>query len=209
MECVPMSTSIDLEALRAQCAGPGKFEGEEPATPYYYDLSLNGEGESLDSSEDGDGADLFHVEDDERAAFGFDADVTAFLLEWDSQGFVRGTPLTAADVTGVHAEVERRRIDAIRDSFLDSLRIDYHAERGEVSLRLLARCEELGVDEEVYSWDTEAFAEDVDAGFLDVSGIFGGREIQRGPLKRSAIETATMRGDVAAALARAIGEVTQ
>jgi hypothetical protein len=77
---------------------PGKFEGESPATEYFYELMLNSEGETLfaDSGEDYRNeqddacAELFHINAEEAEAFDLPIGHW-FLLCQDSQGFVMGS----------------------------------------------------------------------------------------------------------------------
>jgi hypothetical protein len=74
---------------------PGKFEGEGPETEYYYELMLEGEGETVFGSveyEDESAAEaaLFHVNAEESEAFDLSIGHW-FLLVEDSQGFVIGS----------------------------------------------------------------------------------------------------------------------
>jgi hypothetical protein len=75
---------------------PGKFEGESPATEYFYEQMLNGDGETLwietGESDDFDSpcADLFHINADESEAFNLPIGFW-FMLRYDSQGFVYGS----------------------------------------------------------------------------------------------------------------------
>lgn len=82
---------------------PGKFEGESPATEYFYEQMLNGDGERLyvyggdDDQTEADRADteeasaeLFQVNAEEAEAFGLTCGHWFLLLE-DSQGFVCGS----------------------------------------------------------------------------------------------------------------------
>lgn len=197
--------TIDVDALREECEGPGKFEGEGPATVYFY--GFTGEGEIL--SGDGDEySELISVDDRERAAFGWGPEIVFFLVSEDYYGFVRGEELTAEGAQAAREEAREHRRAMIRENFRSMLRIRWDLrERGEVAFRLVAEDSELGVDVDVYSWDTESAQEDIDGGFLDGSGFFGGREVRSGPLLQSAIETAEARGAVDAALSVALGEV--
>jgi hypothetical protein len=79
---------------------PGKFEGESAATEYFYELMLDGDGETIygDSGDDTadepyqetDCAELFRINADEAEAFDLPIGHW-FLLREDSQGFVYGT----------------------------------------------------------------------------------------------------------------------
>ena len=73
---------------------PGKFEGEQPETEYFYDLMLEGDGETLFPDIDGDicanSAEVFHINADEAEAFNLPIG-HYFLLREDSQGFVYGS----------------------------------------------------------------------------------------------------------------------
>ena len=77
--------SIDIEYWNKVVVdnSPGKFEGEGPATAYFYEALLNGDGESIESG--GFYAELFQTTPHESEEFGLDS----FVLLWeDSQGFV-------------------------------------------------------------------------------------------------------------------------
>ena len=75
--------------------GPGKFEGEGVETAYFYLRLQDGDGESLYSSDNGDGCtDLLDVNEFERALFDFKPEITHFIVAQDSQGFVSGKELT-------------------------------------------------------------------------------------------------------------------
>lgn len=115
-------STIDLVRLLDESDGPGRFEGEPPETLHYWERSMAGEGESLASSDDGSGADVLDVDADEREAFGFGADVVGFLLEWNSAGFVTGTPLTAAEADRVRARAEEERGPAPEDYIISDAR---------------------------------------------------------------------------------------
>lgn len=83
---------IDKDYYDSRVSHPGKFEGEDPATPYFYDQALNGDGETLDWQSDGIGnaADLFcFVDSDEAEAFGLEIG-SAFVIVEMSDGFVIG-----------------------------------------------------------------------------------------------------------------------
>jgi hypothetical protein len=76
---------------------PGKFEGESPATEYFYEQMLNGDGEAIFpygeddiDSDAGYCATLFQVSAEEADAFGLECG-SWFLLREDSQGFAIGT----------------------------------------------------------------------------------------------------------------------
>lgn len=90
----------------------GQFEGEEWFAPYYWNLTMNGEGETIfaDTEEDADetpGADLFHVDAEESDAF----DIVCgrwILVRKDSQGFVIVTDHETRE------EAEKRFADWLR-----------------------------------------------------------------------------------------------
>lgn len=74
---------------------PGKFEGESPASEYFYEQMCEGDGETIYAGGDDDGeggycADLFQVDADEADAFGLTVGHW-FLLCEDSQGFAIGS----------------------------------------------------------------------------------------------------------------------
>lgn len=79
-----------LLAYQNMVKGPGKFEGETAATPYYYELVMNGDGETWMYCDDMDegviGADLFEVSADEEELFGLPIGSWVAIRE-DSQGF--------------------------------------------------------------------------------------------------------------------------
>lgn len=77
----------------------GKFEGETPATEYFYEQMLNADGETIYAASvgaDGAGfedvpcAEVFRIDADEAEAFGLPIGHW-FLLREDSQGFVYGS----------------------------------------------------------------------------------------------------------------------
>jgi len=72
----------------------GKFSGEHISTEYFY--SLMGEGDFICGQDDGNCnyVEIFEVDDEERAAFNFDSNISNFGLRENDQGFVYGTPLT-------------------------------------------------------------------------------------------------------------------
>jgi hypothetical protein len=71
----------------------GKFELENPITPYLYDISLDGDGEEICSQDEGQGiwASKFTLTYDELEHFNLDLpdhDWHELILVEDSQGFV-------------------------------------------------------------------------------------------------------------------------
>ena len=82
---------IDVELFRKMVADstPGKFEGELPETAYFYERMMEGDGED---AYDDEGL-LFDVNDEERAAFGLNAETTQFSLYVSENGFVYGSEL--------------------------------------------------------------------------------------------------------------------
>lgn len=106
-----MEKKIDVADYAARVAGPGKFEGEEPETLYFYERSLEGAGgDVLQAMEDGCGtySELIETTEEERKAFELYSGGEFFLLEEDEQGFVTGCWLTASEGADVRAEAERR-----------------------------------------------------------------------------------------------------
>ena len=74
---------------------PGKFECEPEWVPYYWELSMNGEGEDVSEyDEEGDPVGCFvtrfTVDSEEADAFGLECGATVEIYQ-DSQGFVIGT----------------------------------------------------------------------------------------------------------------------
>ena len=67
---------------------PGKFEGESPATEYFYEQMLCGVDEIITNDCD-EVASLFQIETEEAEAFHLPAE-SYFLLWTDSNGFVYG-----------------------------------------------------------------------------------------------------------------------
>ena len=81
---------IDIEKYRADVSRPGKFEGEQPYAPYFYDAMGNGESHFVGGDpETGEGADeyeLFQVDAEDSEAF--DLPIGAYVVTFeDSQGF--------------------------------------------------------------------------------------------------------------------------
>lgn len=77
--------SIDVEKWEAMVAAstPGRFEGEGPATAYFWDAMMNGDGE-----DDGEGEVLFPTTEEEKAAFDLAGD--HFSIHQSEQGFIYG-----------------------------------------------------------------------------------------------------------------------
>jgi hypothetical protein len=71
----------------------GKFEGETAATEYFYELMLEGDGETViigEEHEPPDSAELFQINAEESEAFNLPIGHW-FLLKEDNQGFVMGS----------------------------------------------------------------------------------------------------------------------
>lgn len=91
--------SIDTSKYTAH-QQPGKFEGEDAATEYFYDQMCNGDGETIWPATIGDAddsgmndepsAELFRIDAEEAEAFGLPIGHW-FLLREDSQGFAIGS----------------------------------------------------------------------------------------------------------------------
>lgn len=73
---------IDVAKYQEQCKGPGKFEGESAACPYFYEQWVNGDGESWFPEIE---VTIFTASVEEQEAFNCLAEVGFFV---DSQGFV-------------------------------------------------------------------------------------------------------------------------
>jgi hypothetical protein len=95
--------SIDTTKYTAH-KSPGKFEGETAATEYFYEQSLEGDGDTIYAEipiadgpddfiydEDAPIATIFHLTSEEIEAFDLPITRRWFLLREDSQGFVYGT----------------------------------------------------------------------------------------------------------------------
>ena len=81
---------IDVEKYRDMVRGPGKFEGEPPEVAYFWEVSLDGDGEIIaDMVNDGFWAAEFIVTPEEASALNLTAG-NVFVLVEDSQGFVSG-----------------------------------------------------------------------------------------------------------------------
>jgi hypothetical protein len=99
---------IDVDRLTAESEGPGKFEGEGPETLHYYERVGDGDGDVVQSCEHGGGSlVILPVDDEERAAFDFAADVVSVALQEDSQGFVTSWTLTAEEERALRVQVEQ------------------------------------------------------------------------------------------------------
>jgi len=85
---------IDVAKFKRRVKGPGKFEGEKPATAYFYDLWLDGDGEAYfpyadEDLDDEPEATLFQIDADEADAFGLE--VGHWYIIWeDGTGFAYG-----------------------------------------------------------------------------------------------------------------------
>lgn len=85
--------TINVADYEATVSGPGKFEGEAPWVPYFYELVMDGYGEAIYpdyDTESGVWGDLFRVSSEEAEAFGLTIGHWV-LLRNDSQGFCYGT----------------------------------------------------------------------------------------------------------------------
>jgi hypothetical protein len=99
---VVRNNTMKIDPTKYASTGPGKFEGEPPATKYFYEQMLNGDGEDINALvptadgpddftyEDGPTASLFHINAEEAEAFDLPIGHW-FLLFEDSQGFVYGS----------------------------------------------------------------------------------------------------------------------
>ena len=82
-----------LDHYKSIVKKPGKFELENPVTPYLYEISLDGDGEEIYSQDDGQGiwAIKFVLTYDELEHFNLDLpehDWHELILVEDSQGYV-------------------------------------------------------------------------------------------------------------------------
>lgn len=66
---------------------PGKFRGEKPWTPYFYDLWLTGNGTEIDNEE----STTFQIIDEDLKMFPELTGKTQIVLNWDDNGFVTST----------------------------------------------------------------------------------------------------------------------
>lgn len=83
---------IDRAYYADMVSGPGKFEGEAPATAYFYAQMLNGDGEDVqaDDALSDDYATSFVIDADESEAFGIGIG-NVYMIREDPQGFVIGS----------------------------------------------------------------------------------------------------------------------
>ena len=62
--------TINVEEYEKRTTGPGKFEGEPPETAYFYDRTLDGDGETIEVAGFGETpVSLFEITDAEAVAF--------------------------------------------------------------------------------------------------------------------------------------------
>jgi len=88
----PFDPSLSPEAIasyRDSCSCPGKFEGEQPETVYYYSAMLNGDGEALEDLDEDAGVMSFTISPEEAAAFSI-PEGGRFLLWESNEGFAYG-----------------------------------------------------------------------------------------------------------------------
>lgn len=85
LECRPMADTFTHAEYCDMVRGPGKFEGEQPYVPYFYDAACEGFSHSS-----GTGWDWFEVTGEDRQAFPELAEVTSVLLLYSDGGFVIG-----------------------------------------------------------------------------------------------------------------------
>lgn len=87
---------------------PGKFEGEQPATEFYYSQWLNGDGEAIftESGDEETEGTLFYITAEEAEAFNLPIGHT-FLLWEDNQGFAFGEvyPTSSEATASFHSKI--------------------------------------------------------------------------------------------------------
>jgi hypothetical protein len=76
------------EEYEEQVKGPGKFQGEEPWTPYFYDMANEGDGEIIYSDAGELSGVLFHIYSGDTELFPELNEYRHAVLVEDSQGFV-------------------------------------------------------------------------------------------------------------------------
>ena len=89
------TTEPRLEDYTARTTGPGKFEGEKPTTPYFYDLMLEDHGdEYIDAFSNV--YRVFLITEQEKQLFKdfLGENDTHFVLNTDDSGFAWGKPMT-------------------------------------------------------------------------------------------------------------------
>lgn len=86
---------------------PGKFEGEQIATVYFWDQMMDGAQD--DTMElDGDTYDVFSVSEEEREGFHLFVDTEFYCLQHSVYGFVYGQELTAEELRSFVRQAERQ-----------------------------------------------------------------------------------------------------
>jgi hypothetical protein len=90
---------------------PGKFEGENPETAYYYDAMMNGDGEIISFGEN-EVYTIFEISEEEKDVFDLHVDmeknpVDYFSIWISEQGFVYGRPMTKTMYDDLVAESEK------------------------------------------------------------------------------------------------------
>ncbi len=86
------------EKYEAIVQGPGKFEGEQSYSPYFYDLMMNGGGDSTVYDQEMP-VEIFIVTKEDRAIFPDELKgVHAVTLYEDGQGFVYSIPATKKEL---------------------------------------------------------------------------------------------------------------
>lgn len=107
---------------------PGKFEGEEPWVPYFYDRSLDGDADEYYGL---DGAGVYFGimsidDDDARYVFKLDDKYTHVLIIEDSMGSVTGRLFESKEDA---ENTVRRMMERVFDDLMDSLNDEMRAQR--------------------------------------------------------------------------------
>ena len=84
---------------------PGKFEQEHIATPYFWDLSLDGIGETFPLGEDTSET-VIEIFPSDRETFGFKEHEKYYYLHERSDGFVTGETMTEEQYQSFMDKVE-------------------------------------------------------------------------------------------------------
>lgn len=102
---------IDKTKLDEMVKGPGKFEGENAETAYYYDAMMNGDGEMVCFGEN-EIYTVFEISEEERDVFDLHTDIEKNPIDYFSiftseQGFVYGRPMSKSMYDELVAEAEK------------------------------------------------------------------------------------------------------
>jgi hypothetical protein len=96
---------IELKQYEEAVKGPGALEGEEPATAYFYEAVMNGEGTNIEFP-DGSITTYFSLSGEEHNAFEISTSKEYYAIYQNSMGFIYGEELSIEDIEKMKAQAK-------------------------------------------------------------------------------------------------------